>query len=205
MKFIRHASTAYHSGTLILVALFLQSCNMGGVLLKEADSVNNVAKNEVIVVGSIELIPKLQDDEQSLDPSGVIDLFGHGDMNKNKCMIQFNAQPKKDSYKTLMNPVLGKTFFFKLPKDKKYMVEASVLTEFTRHGNTGTITLPMSFKIDIKPTDKAVYIGKIKYTRDDFNSVTGIELKDDYKKANKQFKKKFGSKYKLRKSLIKEI
>lgn len=190
---------------LIVLLSLLQSCTMGGEFLKETNSISEVGKNEVIVVGIIELLPKIQEGEQALDPDGVIDLFGYGDMNRNRAMVQFNAKPEVDGYKLLMNPELGKTFFFKVPKDNKYMVEASVLTEFSRLGNYGKIHLPMSFKLDIKPTDKAVYIGKIKYTRDDFNSITKVELVDEYKKANKQFKKKFGNKLKLRKVLVKKI
>lgn len=183
----------------------LQSCSIGGQLLKEADSLNSMTQDEVIIVGSIELRPKLVTDEQKLDPDGVWDVFGYGDMNKNRCMIQFNSKPVADDYKSLINPELDKVFFFKVPRNMKYMVEASVLTEFSRYGNTGRIWLPMWFKIDIKPTDKAIYIGNIKYTRDDFNSITNIKLEDNYKNAEKIFRKKFGRKYKLRKSLINKI
>jgi len=178
---------------------------MGGQLLKEADSLKTVTKDEVILVGTIELSPRLNKDEQHLDPSGVVDLFGYGDMNKNRAMIQFNETPEVSDYKIMMNPELGKTFFFKVPRNMKYMVEGSILMEFSRYGNTGKIWLPIWFKVNIKPGDKAVYIGKLKYKRDDFNSVTNIELIDDYKNASKQFRKKFGTKYKLRKSLVNKI
>jgi len=189
----------------MLSSLMLQACSVGGELLKEADSFRGMAQDEVIIVGSIELRPKLSKDEQKLSPDGVWDVLGYGDMNKNRCMIQFNSSPVADDYKLLINPELNKTFFFRVPRDKKYIVEGSILTEFSRYGNTGRIWLPMHFKVDIKPNDKAVYIGKIIYTRDDFNSITDIKLKDDYKKANRLFRKKFGKKYKLRKSLIQKI
>ncbi|MDH5766817.1 MAG: hypothetical protein OEZ38_12470 [Gammaproteobacteria bacterium] len=190
---------------LVVMILMSHGCSMGGQLLKEAESVKDTPKGEVIVVGEIELTPKLAEDEQQLDASGVIDLFGYGDMNKNRCMVQFNEKPEASNYKSMINPELGKIFAFKVPRDMRYIVNGSVLTEFTRHGNTGEILLPAWFKIDIKPTDKAVYIGKIRYTRDDFNSITKVELKDDYKKAKKYFTKKFGKQYKLRKSLIEDI
>ncbi|NIQ08977.1 MAG: hypothetical protein GWO08_03185, partial [Gammaproteobacteria bacterium] len=64
---------------------------------------------------------------------------------------------------------------------------------------------PTWFKIDINQGEKAVYIGKIIYKRDDFNSITSLKLVDDYKNAARQFKKKFGNKYKLKKSLIRKI
>lgn len=205
MKLFKYLNQPFYPSFLILASLTLQSCSVGGQLLKQADSFKTLTKDEIIVVGTIELSPELAKDEQKLNPDGVLDLFGYGDMNKNRCMIQFNSEPVVDSYKSMINPELGKVFFFKLPRNMKYMVEGSVLTEFSRHGNTGRIWLPIWFQIDIKPTDKAIYIGKIKFTRDDFNSITNIELKDDYSNANKLFRKKFGGRYTLRKSLINKI
>lgn len=205
MHLLNYFNKSLALSLLTVTALMLQNCSMGGQLLKEAESFDSTKKNEVIIVGTIEINPKLTEDEQKLDPSGVIDLFGYAEMNKNRCMIQFNSSPEAGNYKSMINPELGKFFAFKVPDSMHYMVEGSVLTEFTRHGNTGKILLPTWFKIDIKPKDKAIYIGKIKYTRDDFNSVINIELEDDYKNAKKYFIKKFGNKYKLRKSLIKKI
>lgn len=205
MKLYKYLNRILYPSLFFVAALILQSCSIGGKLLKEVDSFKSVEKNEVIIVGTIELIPKLSKDEQELNPSGIWDVMGYGNMNKNRSMIQFNSKPVASGYKSMINPELGKIFFFKVPRDMKYIVEGSILTEFSRYGNTGTISLPVGFKIDIKPTDKAVYIGKIRYTRDDFNSITKIELKDGYRQALRQFRKKFGKKYKLRKSLVKKI
>lgn len=187
------------------IVLLLQACSMGGQLLKETESFKDVTKDEIIVVGTIHLTPKLEKDEQELNPSGVIDLGGYGDMNRNRSMIQFNDKPQANNYKSMINPELGKTFFFTIPRNMEYMVEGSVLLEFSRYGNTGKIHLPTWFKIDIKPGDKAIYIGDLKYKRDDFNSIIDVKLVDNYKKARNQFRKKFGKKYKLRKSLIRNI
>ncbi len=185
--------------------MLLQACSMGGQRLKEADSLANVNNNEIIVVGTIELTPKLAHEEQLLNPPGVLDLFGYAKMNRNRAMIQFNSQPEASNYKYLITPELGKTFFFTIPRDMNYMVEGSVVMELSTRGVSGKIQLPTWFKLDIKPDDRAVYIGKLKYERDDFNSIIGMELLDDYKNAAKQFKKKFGRKHILRKSLIKKI
>jgi len=86
----------------------------------------------------------------------------------------------------------------------KYIVDGQITTVFSRYGSE-EIILPAGFKINIKAKYKAVYTGKIRYIRDDFNSITRVEFKDDYKKSLKEFRKKFGKKYKLRKSLISKI
>ena len=114
-------------------------------------------------------------------------------------MITFNSKPESSGYKYVINPELGKVFYFKVPRNLKYIVDGEILTTFSRYGSE-KIILPTGFKINIKSTDKAVYIGDIRY-----NSITRVELKDNYRKARKLFRKKFGKKYKLRKSLIMKI
>ena len=189
---------------LIAVTIFmLQGCSMPG-LLREAGPSAKVTTGEVIIVGTIELTPGLIKDEQKLDAEGVIDLFGAGDMNKNRALIQLNSATDAGGAAEYINPVLGEPFAFVVPVNLKYVVEGYVVTEFTKHGYTGKIHLPVDFKLDIQPSDKAIYIGHIRYERDDFNSITRVELKDDYVIAEKMFRKQYGSKYKLRKSLIQQ-
>lgn len=190
MKINKYSSTLIYP-TLIAVTLLLQSCSMGGKFLTEAASLKSLKKDEVVIVGTIDLIPKLDKDEQELDPKGVWDVMGYGDKNKNRGMITFNSKPKSSDYKYVINPEIGKVFFFKVPRNLKYIVDGEILTVFSRYGSE-KILLPTGFKINIKSSDKAVYIGDIIYKRDDFNSITGIKLKDNYKKARRLFRKKFG-------------
>lgn len=106
MKLFKSLRLFVHSLMLVTAILMLQGCGMGAELLKEVDFTRGLAKEEVIIVGTIELNPKLAKDEQSLKPSGVIDLFGYSNMNKNRCMIQFNSKPVAGNYKSLINPEL---------------------------------------------------------------------------------------------------
>ena len=188
----------------LILAILVQGCSVGGKFLPEVGSLNTVKKDEVVVVGTITLSPKLEKDEQELDQKGVWDVMGYGEKNKNRSMITFNSKPVSSGYKYVINPELGKVFFFKVPRDLKYIVDGEILTTFSRYGSE-KIILPTGFKINIKSSDKAVYIGDIRYKRDDFNSITRIELKDNYRKARRVFRKKFGKKYKLRKSLVTRI
>lgn len=203
MKLKKYSSSIVVPVFLALTVL-VQGCSVGGKFLPEVGSLNTVKKDEVIIVGTIDLKPKLAKDEQELDAKGVWDVMGYGSKNKNRSMITFNSKPVSAGYKFVINPELGKVFFFKVPRNLKYIVDGEILTAFSRYGSE-KIILPTGFKIDIKSSDKAVYIGDIRYKRDDFNSITRVELKDNYKKANNLFRKKFGKKYKLRKSLVRRI
>lgn len=205
MKRLENMANGMRMLVLLFAAWGLQACSMGGELLKESESAATLTKDEVILVGTIELSPKLAGDEQELDPPGVIDVMGFLEKNRNHAMIQLNSKAEVDDYKMLITPELGQTFFFTVPREMAYMVEGSIIMEYSTHGVSSKIVLPTWFKLDIKPSDKAIYIGKIVYKRDDFNSVVDMKLVDDYTNATKQFKKKFGSQTKLRKSLIKKL
>jgi len=60
---------------------------------------------------------------------------------------------------------------------------------------------PAGFKVDVRPADRAVYIGTLRYRRNEFFQFTKRDVVDDYERANAEFRKKFGSRYALRKSL----
>ena len=45
------------------------------------------------------------------------------------------------------------------------------------------------------PGDKAVYIGTVQYFRDEFFDTTKVVVKDNYAKANAEFRQKFGQQF----------
>ena len=191
--------------TLSLLSLtILQGCS-NITLLEEANTLNGIGGDEVLIIGSIELIPKLMEDEQYLDLPGSFDILDYAGIFRNKCIIQVNSSSKIDGEKTIINPTLGETFFFKIPRNSPYLVAGNIQMEFGRITLNSGVLLPMGLKLDIKKKDKAIYIGHFRYTRDDFNSIIKVELLDNYSKAQKDFKRKFGRSKKLRKSLARPI
>lgn len=65
----------------------------------------------------------------------------------------------------------------------------------------GPAPLHGAFKVDIRPGDKAVHIGTVQYFRDEFFDTTKVVVKDNYAKANAEFRQKFGQQFTLRKAL----
>ncbi|HET8759643.1 MAG TPA: hypothetical protein VFN94_01150, partial [Nitrospiria bacterium] len=61
--------------------------------------------------------------------------------------------------------------------------------------------LPGGLKVDVKPGDKAVYMGTIRYHRNEFMDITKVEIKDNFGTESAAFKKKFGDAAVLRKRL----
>jgi molybdopterin synthase catalytic subunit len=56
--------------------------------------------------------------------------------------------------------------------------------------------------VSLKPGDRAVYIGTVRYHRNEFWEITKVAIVDDYDRANADFRKKFGAKTPLRKALL---
>jgi hypothetical protein len=48
-----------------------------------------------------------------------------------------------------------------------------------------------------------VYIGTLRYHRDEFFEISRVVVVDEYAQANAEFVKKFGTRYPLRKVLLK--
>ncbi len=58
--------------------------------------------------------------------------------------------------------------------------------------------LPGGLQYALKPDDRAVYIGTLRYYRDDYNTITKVEIVNDYARAKRAFYAKFGTSFKLR-------
>jgi hypothetical protein len=60
---------------------------------------------------------------------------------------------------------------------------------------------PGGLKVALKPGDRAVYIGTLRYHRDEFFEITKVSIVDEYGAAQAEFRKKFGG-VPLRKALM---
>jgi hypothetical protein len=163
------------------------------------DDLSAVATQEVIVVGRIELTPPLTDEDQILHG------IGTGKF-KNKVFVitseewydkQGGIEPGDDAFEA----TLGEPFYIKGPNKPFYFLTSVIYTEVSSKGAMRNVNLPGGVKIDLRNKDKAVYIGTIRYTRNEYFDITRAEINDDYDRANAAFKKKFGAKYNLRKAL----
>ena len=65
----------------------------------------------------------------------------------------------------------------------------------------GNAPLHGVFGVDIQPNDQAVYIGTLRYHRDEFFTTKKVEVLDRFAQANTAFTEKFGRDVTLRKSL----
>jgi len=190
--------------SIILTVPFLAGCVHMYLGNPEVTSMKNVGRDEIVVVGKIELVPKLDKDEQKIG----WDLTNTGALFEGKAMVAVGRnwvdfRKLKYMWVSEFGPApLGKTFFLKADKSKELIYSGSIIqlehdgtNRFMDKGNK--IYLPSALKYKLGESVKAIYIGHIRYHRNEFNEITKVDVLNDYTKAKQEFEKKFGKKYKL--------
>jgi hypothetical protein len=167
-----------------------------GTIYKETRSIASKPANEVVIVGKIELIPKIK--YKDSDFQNVIGV----DSIKNRVVIHLSNKSAIEKTNNVLNPRLDEHYYFNVPKDKSFLSYGQIYTRMTPD-TTSEILLPAPLELDVRASDKAVYFGTWRMHRDEFNSITKFEVIDEYDKALEAFHKKFGSKAVLRKAIIK--
>jgi hypothetical protein len=191
---------------LALAALFLAGCV--SVSEKNVESLAELGSDAVLVVGKIEIVPPIKPEEQSykaLDPfNGKRHFLGRA------VMFMSDKRDYQEYTGDALNPPLQETYFLKVPRTKRYMVKGSVTMAFAlrtvsrRQAVTEQTELlfPAPLELDIRPADRALYIGTLRLHRDEFHEVTKVEVRDDYARAAAQFRAKFPGAALPRKALL---
>jgi len=183
--------------------------------IQRGDSWDN---NEVVVVGRVELVPALKPGEQVVT--------GQYAMFRDRIELVTSEQPKKldavqpKDQKNHIVPLLGETFFVRAPYRSFYIpavalylkksnlqstqsnVNLGVTIRTTNVREQTVMLFPAGFRIDARPSDRAVYIGTIVYHRDEYFGITKVIIRDDFERANAEFRKRTGNTVTLRKALV---
>jgi hypothetical protein len=174
-------------------------------------SLSEVAQDEVLVVGRIEIIPRIKPEEQSYKAT---DPFNSKRHFLGRAVMFVSDKPEYQNHTGhALNPALEETFFLKVPRSQRFMVKGSVTMSFamrTTSPRTATVDqtelmFPSPAELDMRPGDKAIYIGTLRMHRDEFHEVTKAEIRDDYERALADYRKKFGSAPAPRKALLKSV
>lgn len=189
----------------LAAALALGACAMPVWPQEEPASLAQVGADQVLVVGAIEIVPPLRANERELDIPN--DLFNMEEMIANRAWIKAAADPatRPDDSRYLINPRLGETFFFSIPRDMPYLVGGEVTVKY-KVVNGGVrqrkIRIPGPLRVQAGRGDGAVYVGTLRLTRDEFNEVVKVQVIDHYARAAKAFRRRFGAGVRLRRALL---
>lgn len=182
----------------LLLAGALAAC--AGPARERVDSWSEVGAGETVVVGRIELVPQLRKDEQKIGAinSGSFEniVFLLADEN-NRAL---KGEPTNADFGGRIEATLEKTFYARSSDKPFYILGGMLWLEIGRGSNRAYF--PGGLKVSLKAGDKAVYVGTVRYYRDEFWNFTKVNVVDDYDRANAEFRKKFGAKIPLRKALL---
>ena len=178
----------------------------------EATSLDQVGADTVLVVGRIELVPPLSAEEQHIDMG--LDPLGVKNYHVGRAILFMSDRPLyQDHTSNAINPPLEQTWFIALPKVQRYMVRGSVTMSYSHRAvnrrqvavDQDELLFPGLLEFDLQAGDRAVYIGTLRLHRDEFHSVTRAEIVDDYPRALKTYRERFGADAPLRRALAKPV
>jgi len=181
-----------------LLALALAAC--AGPARERVEGWSGVGSGETVVVGRIELVPQLRKEEQKLQNlnSGSFENVVYLMADSRNRVLQ--DEPKTKDFGGRIEATLEQTFFVRSSDQPFYILGGMIWLEIGRGQNKAY--LPGGLKVALKSGDKAVYIGTVRYYRDEFWNFSKVSIIDDYDRANTEYRKKFGTKIPLRKALL---
>ncbi len=186
---------------LILIALSSFCVVAIAAARKPISSFGKLRKNETVVVGRVELVPPLHEHDQRIRGIGSRKFKNKMFMMVDDEYWELTEEPRIRDFKGRIDASFGEEFIVRSSNEPFYII-AGMMYLSLGHGMPDQAYFPGGLEAHIKPGDKAVYIGTIRYHRNEFFEVTGSEIIDDYKRVNTEFKKTFGEEYPLRKALL---
>ena len=165
------------------------------------DTMRSLGSGEAIVVGRVELVPPLQEHEQRV--GGLV----IGDIENRLFLItddQLRELPQNlgaGDYSGRIEAELEKQFFVRSERKPFYILGGMMFLAFDG-GDIDQAYFPGGYRISINPEDDAVYIGTLRYYRNEFMQISKVDVIDQYEAANKEFVQKFGTSPSLRKALL---
>jgi hypothetical protein len=192
---MKKRETALKLSSLLVISLILTSCS-GTAARKSGDGLNTIPQGRAVVVGKIVIEPAPENDVVSGMAGKTIifldDVMRPAIYRNNRVLANWPDNMTLSAY-------VGEDFLIETGQKKFFAVAGGYF--FGRSGGVELMQIPLSFVVDIEPSDKAVYIGTLKITRDVFYKWKDVEVVDEYNKAAAIFYSVYGKKYRLRKAL----
>lgn len=166
--------------------------------------------DEMLIVGRIELIPRLRPDEQKLRVGSFDPADMRGKLHQRAVLYLGASNPgAREPSGHYINPLLDEWFVFVVKREHRHITEALVYMEYEPllYGkrqaavNSAQLQLPAPIALDVRPQDKALYIGTWRIWRDEFHAVTRASVVNDLAGARAALLRMRGSDAGLRAAL----
>lgn len=176
---------------------------------EDVASLGEVSGDAVLVVGKIEIVPPIKPEEQTYKAGW--DVFNTKRHFVGRAILFMSDKPEyEDRTSHALNPPLETVYFLSLQKEQRFMVKGSVTMELVNRvvsrrqvlTDQTELLFPAPMEFDVRPGDKAIYVGTLRLHRDEFHEVTRAEVRDQYGEAAAEFRKKFPGTPLPRKALL---
>lgn len=183
---------------LIFPLLLLQACAVPQALPQATDL--KAGQGEVVVIGKIELVPPLEQGEQKSHWN----VIGEKRMFRMWMATGAEYRPvtpgavKASEFQSSLEVDWGAPFMVKMPRQRTFLNGGLTFLDGIKQEK---LWFPGGLYFDVPADAKAVYIGTLRFHRNDFNSITKVEVVEERKDIPVVLKS--GSASEVRSSLLK--
>lgn len=175
---------------------------------EDVRNTSELGADAVLLVGKIEIVPRIKPEEQQYRGP---DPFNNKRYFLGRAVLFSSDTPEyRERTGNALNPPLEQVYFLKLPRAHRYIVKGSVTMSFASRGASARsgfdqteLLFPVPIAFDVRPADKAIYVGTLRLHRDEFHTITKVEVRDEYAAALGEFRKRFAGEPAPRKALLK--
>ena len=165
------------------------------------DSIQSLSAGELVLVGRVELVPPLRKGEQRVRGMVIGDVENKMLLLADERLRPLPQDPKIADYSGRIEAPLGRVFFVRSPAEPFYILGGVLFLE-VGGSSAERVYFPGGLRVAAQPGDRALYIGTLRYHRDEFFEISRITVVDEYAEASAEFAKRFGSGQRLRKALM---
>ena len=187
---------------LALAALALAAC--APAPRAPLTSIDALSRDEVVLVGKVELVPALRKGEQKIRGMVVGKIENTIHLMMDDKLRPMPEDPRIADFAGRIEAPVGETFFVRGKAAPAYLLGGLLFLDIGGSSQQKAI-FPGGFQVAVKPGDRAVYIGTLRYQRDEFWEIQRVTIVDEYAKANAEYEAKFGKAQPLRKALMARV
>ena len=189
---------------LIFICLALQACTLPRIL--PAATGLKTGASEVVVIGKIELVPPIHaafEQRKHWNALGEDRMLAHV-----LVATAANHKPIETSkllgsdFQNSLEVKWGVPFMVKAPRQRTYLNGGVTHLNVVEQER---LWFPGGYYFDVPKDANAVYIGTLRYTRNDFNTITKVEVIDERQDIGVALGKTGGSPLLVRLSLLKKV
>lgn len=181
-----------------LAVLLLASCVPSK--RREVEAPADLGSGEILLLGRVKVTPPIAKDEQRL-PGIAEDWRGHVMVVLGETPAPLERPFKVSGYKNRIEAPPDREFSVAVPAGS-FTIRGAVVPLRLDPPPTDEALLPGGFRVDVRPGDRAIYIGTIHYHRDEFWQITKIEVEDEYDRVRADCLKRWGGAEAPRKALV---